>query len=104
MLAHRYTRVQIRSTETGIRIETQTTGGNQRTEEYAAGDAADALTRSGISAYLNANSTLQADSLAATLNRLNEVGWTGTGFDSDDGAPEVRVNDAREAAGLGKLV
>ena len=28
VLAHRYTRVQIRSTETGIRIETQTTGGN----------------------------------------------------------------------------
>ena len=39
-----------------------------------------------------------------TLDSLNEIGWTGTVFDSDDSAPEQRLDDTRESAGLRKLL
>ena len=100
VLSHRYAQVRIRTTETGIRIETRTTNGNERTEDYAAGESVNTLTQSGIAAYLSANSTLQHVGLAMTLNGLNRVGWSGTVFDSDDSAPEQRLDDTRKSAGL----
>lgn len=39
-----------------------------------------------------------------TLDSLNEIGWTGTVFDSDDSAPEQRLDDTRKSAGLPKLL
>lgn len=103
MLAHRYEHVRVRCTEKGVRIETLTKGGNSRNEDYA-GRAGEALTGSGIGAYLSANSTLQRGTLAATTDKLNAAGWRGTIFDSNDGAPEQRVADAREAAGLSNVI
>ena len=96
VLSHRYAQVRIRTTETGVRIETLATNGNERTENYAAGESVNTLTRSGIAAYLSANSTLQHVGLAMTLNGLNRVRWSGTVFDSDDTAPEQRLKDTRE--------
>ena len=104
IVSHRYAHVRIRTTETGIRIETRTSDGSERTEDYAAGESINALTRSGIGAYLGANSTLQRGGLAMTLDSLNEIGWTGTVFDSDDSAPEQRLDDTRKSAGLRKLL
>ena len=103
ILSHRYTQVRIRTTETGIRIETRTTNSNERTEDYAAGESVKTLTRSGIGAYLSANSTLQRLGLGMTLDSLNEVGWSGTVFDSDDSAPEQRLDHTRESAGLPRI-
>ena len=97
---HRYAQVRIRTTEAGITIETRTESGKPRTETYPAGTAEDALTRSGIGPYLAANSTLQRGALASTLDSLNKAGWSGAAFDSDDAAPEKRLDHARRAAGL----
>ena len=102
MWEHRYAQVRIRTTEAGITIETRTESGKPRTETYPAGNAEDALTRSGIGSYLAANSTLQRGALARTLDSLNKAGWSGAAFDSDDAAPEKRLDHARRAAGLGK--
>ena len=99
VLSHRYAHVRIRTTETGIRIETRASSGNERTEHYAAGESIKALTRSGIGAYLGANSTLQIGGLAMTLDSLNEVGWKGTVFDSGDSAPDERLDDTRSPPG-----
>ncbi len=100
VLSQRYAQVRIRTTETGIRIETRTTNGSERTEDYAAGKAVNMLTRSGIAAYLSANSTLQWVGLAMTLDGLNRVGWSGTVFDSDNSAPEQQLDETRKSAGL----
>ncbi|MYK87087.1 MAG: hypothetical protein F4018_01325 [Acidobacteria bacterium] len=100
VLSQRYAQVRIRTTETGIRIETRTTNGSERTEDYAAGKAVNTLTRSGIAAYLSANSTLQWVGLAITLDGLNRVGWSGTVFDSDNSAPEQQLDETRKSAGL----
>lgn len=104
IVSHRYAHVRIRTTETGIRIETRTSNGSERTEDYAAGESINALIRSGIGAYLGANSTLQRGGQAMTLDSLNEIGWTGTVFDSDDSAPEQRRDDTRKSAGLPRFL
>ena len=92
--------MRVQTTETGIRIRTQTAGGNERSEDYAAGSTGNALRQSGIGTYLIANSSLKPRALEATLNALNHVGWRGTAFDSDDSSPLTELRNAQRKAGL----
>ena len=101
---HRYTRVQIRTSDIGIAIKTTSPAGGTRTKTYQGGNAHTALTQSGVGAYIAANSTLRQRALEASLDALVNKGWTGVEFDSDDGTPERRLNKARTSAGLSKRV
>ncbi len=101
---HRYRHVRIRTTDIGIAIETTSPAGGTRTETYQREQAHAALTQSGIGAYIAANSTLRRRGLEASLDALSKKRWTGVAFDSDDGTPERRLNEARSSAGLGKMV
>ena len=100
VLAHRYAHVQIRVADEETVIETRTNGGKPRNDPLTGDKAAAALTRSGVGAYLAANTTLRPASVIATIEQLTAAGWTGTVFDSDDTNPNDRLKATRQAAGI----
>ncbi len=100
VLAHRYAHVQIRVADAETVIETRTNGARPRNDPLTGDKAAAALTRSGVGAYLAANTTLRPASVIATIEQLTAAGWTGTVFDSDDTNPNDRLKATRQAAGI----
>lgn len=97
---HRYTRVQVLTTDVGITIRTTSHAGGARSTSYKGKNARSALTQSGVGAYIAANSTLRQQALEACLNGLTRKKWTGLVFDSEDGSPEQRLERVRTSAGL----